>query len=312
MSADTDTAVRAATARRTGNRLAIPGRKTRQWTKALWSLPALILIIGIVHYSIVMNVVYSTWEWSGVSPEHENVGGTNYLAMINDPVVWKALLNTVIFAVVAVSAQLVLGFLLAVLVRTRSYGRALLRTLIFIPVVLSPAIVATSFRILLAADGPFNDLLRSLGLGTLAHPWLADPSTALATIIAINIWQYTGYSFVIYDAALAQIDPAIIEAARIDGASTGQLLRRVIFPLVSGSHVVLLVLGVISALKTFDVVFLTTGGGPGVTTEIFGTYIYRLVITQFDAGYGAAISVILIAIALLFAALQAKLSQRST
>ncbi len=276
----------------------------------VYALPALILVAGVVHYSLVANGVYSTWNWSGVTPSHTPVGGANYIKLAQDPVFWRALGNTLLFAVLTVAIQMVLGFGLAVLVRTKTRGRGVLRTLLFIPVVISPAIVATSFRLLLTPDGEFNGLLRALGLDGFAQPWLADPHTALLTLVMINVWQYTGYSFVIYDAAMAQVDPSVIEAAHLDGASPFAMLRRVIAPLLTGSHLVLIVLGVISALKTFDLVFLTTGGGPGVETEFLSTYIYRQVITQFSAGYGAALSVALVAIALLFAVLQVRMTQR--
>ncbi|MEO3797144.1 sugar ABC transporter permease [Nonomuraea sp. B10E15] len=277
----------------------------RNWGPYLYALPALVLVSGVVHYGIAANAMYSTWDWNGVSPRHTGVGAGNYLALATDPVFWTAARNTLLFAVATVGIQMVLGFLLAVLVRTRTSGGGILRTLIFVPVVISPAIVATSFRLLLSPDGEVNQLL------ALDHAWLADPRTALMTIIAINIWQYTGYSFVIYDAAISQIDPSVIEAARLDGAGTAQLLRRVVAPLVSGSHLVLVVLGVISALKTFDIVFLTTGGGPGVETEFLSTYIYKQVINQFHAGYGAALSMVLVLVALLFAVLQVRLAQRA-
>lgn len=276
----------------------------------LYVLPALILVAGVVHFGIVANVVYSTWDWTGVSPQHEDVGLDNYWRSLGDATFWQALGNTGLFALVTVTVQMFLGYSLAILVRTRTRGRALLRTLLFVPVVLSPAIVATSFRLILTPDGQFNELLSWLGL-PVDQPWLADPRTAIFVIAAINIWQYTGYSFVIYDAAIAQIDPSLIEAAHIDGASTSAIVGRIVGPLVSGSHMILIVLGAISALKTFDLVFLTTGGGPGVSTEFLSTYIYRLVITQFDAGYGATLSVILVVVALIFAVAQVRMSQRA-
>ncbi|MGC3953056.1 MAG: sugar ABC transporter permease [Propionicimonas sp.] len=292
-------------------RAASAPRRRTSWSGYLYALPALLLVTGVVHYSIVANAAFSTWDWNGISPSHEQVGATNYLSLLGDPVFWKAVRNTLLFAAGTVAIQLVLGFLLAVLVRTRTVGGGLLRTLIFVPVVISPAIVATSFRLLLTPDGEFNQLLQAIGLQGFAHPWLADPTTALLTIVAINIWQYTGYSFVIYDAAISQIDPSLIEAARLDGTGTVKLLWHVIAPLVAGSHLVLIVLGVISSLKTFDVVFLTTGGGPGTETEFLSTYIYKQVILQFHAGYGAAMSMVLVVIALIFAVFQVRLSQRA-
>lgn len=275
----------------------------------LYLLPALILVVGVIHYGIAANVVFSTWDWNGISPTHTSVGIDNYAEMLADPVFWQALGNTMTFAVAVVFVQMLFGFLLAILVRTRAVGTSVLRTLLFVPVVLSAAIVAVSFREMLTPDGAFNQLLRWLGLTGFDHAWLADPSTALLTIAVINIWQYTGYSFVMYDAALGQIDHSTIEAARMDGASTTQLTWRILFPLTRGTHLILIVLGFISCLKTFEIVFLTTGGGPGTTTEFLSTYIYRLAIPQFNAGYSATLSVALVAIALIFAVMQIRLTR---
>ena len=276
----------------------------------LYLVPALILVVGVVHVSIVANITYSTLDWNGISPNGKPVGGDNYITLLNDPTFWVSLRNTIVFAVATIALQMVFGFALAVLMRTRAFLRGLLRTLAFVPVVLAPAVVATSFRFLLTPDGSINGLLSAITGQTIDQPWLADPSTALMMIVLINVWQYTGYSFLIYDAAMGQIDSSVIEATGIDGASTWQLLRHVVAPLLSGSHLVLIVLGVISALKTFDLVFLTTAGGPGTSTQVLTGYIYKQVIDQFHAGYGAALSVALVAIALVFSVLQVRLSSR--
>jgi len=292
--------------------MSIPVRPRRRvaLSSYLYLVPALILVVGVVHVGIVANITYSTLDWNGISPNGKPVGGDNYLKLLNDPIFWTSLRNTLVFAAVTIVLQMVFGFALAVLVRTRAFLRGLLRTLAFVPVVLAPAVVATSFRFLLTPDGSINGLLSAVTGQTVEQPWLADPSTALLMIVLINVWQYTGYSFLIYDAAMGQIDNSVIEATRIDGASTWQLLRLVVAPLLSGSHLVLIVLGVISALKTFDLVFLTTAGGPGTTTQVLTGYIYKQVIDQFHAGYGAALSVALVAIALVFSVLQVRLSSR--
>jgi raffinose/stachyose/melibiose transport system permease protein len=272
--------------------------------------PALLLVVGVVHLGIIANVGYSTLDWNGLSANATVVGADNYVQMLADPTFWIAFRNTFVFAAATVVLQAALGFLIAVLVRTRVALRGLLRTVAFIPVVIAPAVVATSFRFLLTPDGTVNAVLSAVLGRPIDQAWLADPSTALATIIAINIWQYTGYSFLIYDAALGQVDASVIEAARIDGASTGQLVRHVLAPMLWGSHLVLIVLGVIGALKTFDLVYLTTAGGPGNTTQVLSSYIYKQVIAQFHAGYGAALSVALVAIAMVFAVLQVRLSTK--
>ncbi len=287
-------------------------RRTRRVspTAYLYLLPALILVVGVVHVGIVANLAYSTLDWNGISPTATPIGLGNYSAMLGDPVFWTALRNTAIFAAATIGLQMVFGFLLAVLVRTKAVLRGLLRTLAFVPVVLAPAVVATSFRILLTPDGVFNDVLSMIPFVDVDQAWLADPRTALSAIVLINVWQYTGYSFLIYDAALGQVDGSVLEASRIDGASTGQVLRHIVAPLLSGSHLVLIVLGTISALKTFDIVYLTTAGGPGNTTQVLTGYIYKQVIGQFHAGYGAALSIALCVLAMIFAVLQVRLTGR--
>lgn len=266
------------------------------------------LVIGVVHVGIIYNGLVSTSEWNGISPERTPIGLGNYVAMASDGVFWSALRNTLVFGAGVIVLQLGLGLALAVLVRTRTVGRNVLRTLVFVPVVLSPAITATTARYLLAPDGAVNDLLRVFGDG-LARPWLADPSTALLALVAINVWQYTGYAFVIYDAAMGQVDPSTIEAAQIDGAGDARTFSAVVLPTLRGSHLVLVVLTAINALKTFDLVILTTAGGPGMSTQMLTVYIYQQMIERFHAGYGAALSIVLVALALVFAVAQVRLSQ---
>lgn len=286
------------------------GRVRASLSSYLYLLPALILVVGVIHVGIVSNVMYSTLDWNGITSNGTSVGAQNYVRLSGDPTFWTSLRNTFVFAAATIVLQMVFGFLLAVLVRTRTALRGLLRTLAFVPVVLAPAVVATSFRFLLTPDGAVNQLLSAVSGQHVDQAWLADPSTALLAIILINVWQFTGYSFLIYDAAMGQIDPSVIEAGLIDGASTTQMLRRIVAPLLSGSHLVLIVLGVISSLKMFDLVYLTTAGGPGTSTQVITGYIYRQVMQQFHAGYGAALSIALVAIALVFSVLQVRLSTR--
>jgi raffinose/stachyose/melibiose transport system permease protein len=283
-------------------------RRTHSPSDYLWALPALILVVGVIHAGIAANAFYSLFNWSGVGSPTDFVGGANYSKLLHDPVFWQSLRNTLVFAAATVAIQLVLGLALAILVRTKVRLRGLLRTLVFVPVVLAPAVVATSFRTLLTPDGAFNHLLQGFGLSGFDQAWLAEPKTAFGTIILINVWQYTGYSFLIYDAAIGQVDRGLFEAARIDGATTWQLNRTLLAPMLRGSHLVLIVLGFISALKMFDLVFLTTAGGPGTTTQVLTGYIYKQVIAQFHAGYGAAMSIVLVLLALVFSVLQVRLS----
>jgi raffinose/stachyose/melibiose transport system permease protein len=175
----------------------------------------------------------------------------------------------------------------------------------FLPVVISPAVTAYVFRrIFNANDGELNLILGAVGLGALQQAWLADPKIALYALAAVNIWQWTGLSFLMYYAGLTLIEESFYEAARMDGANFFQLIWHITVPLVRPTSFALLILGVIGALKTFDIVFLVTGGGPGRSTEFLSTYIYKKAIQEFNAGYASALSVVMLLVALLLTVIQ--------
>lgn len=267
----------------------------------LWILPALVLCVGLIYYCIAYTAVISTWDWDGIDPFPEKVGAENYVRIAQDPIFWRTIRHTVVFFVVTFVAQTALGVVFAVLLHSRVWLGVVYKVIIFIPVVLAPAITAPVFRRLYAPDGQFNWVLEHVGLGALAQPWLGQESTALPVIMAITVWQWTGLTFVLYFAAMSQIDPSVLEAARIDGAGNLRILASIIWPGVRGTTVALGILSAIGALKTFDVPYLVAVGGPNYATEFLGTYIYRKTIAQSHVGYGAALSVILLVLALTFA-----------
>ena len=281
-----------------------PGTRRRLRASGLpWILPALVLCVGLIYYCIAYTAVISTWDWDGIDPFPEKVGAENYVRIASDAIFWKTTEHTAAFFVVTFVVQTALGVVFAVLLHSRVRLAVVYKVIIFIPVVLAPAITAPVFRRLYAPDGQFNWLLEHVGLGSLAQPWLGQESTALPVIMAITIWQWTGLTFVLYFAAMSQIDPSVLEAARIDGAGNLRILGSIIWPGVRGTTVALGILSAIGALKTFDVPYLVAVGGPNYATEFLGTYIYRKTIAQSHVGYGAALSVILLVLALAFAIL---------
>lgn len=271
----------------------------RQPANLLFLLPAFVLVGGVIYFSVGYTVLLSLTDWDGISPDIEFVGGANFIRVFSDPVVWSALGHTAIFMLV-VFVQMALGLLIAALLHSTVRGKAVYKVIIFLPTIFATAVMAPVFREIFAADGQLNSLLQSIGLGNLAQAWLGDPHYALPTLMVINIWQWTGLSFILYFAGLTQIEPSIFEAARLDGASNVRILTRIILPMMRGTHVTLIILGVMGVLKTFDVVFLVTGGGPASSTEFLSTYIYKTTITRFNAGYGAALSMVLLVLSLLF------------
>lgn len=277
--------------------------RSRSLSGYLYLLPAAVLVIGIVYFAIAYTVRVSALDWDGISPDQQSVGRGNYVQILHDPIFWSALGHMAIFAV-AIIVQMVLGLVFALILHSRVRVKALYKVLLFVPVVLAPAVMAPVFRQILDADGLVNQLFRGAGLDALAHPWLADPDTALYALIAINIWQWTGFSFILYFAGLTQVDPSLLEAARMDGAGNWRVIRSMIIPLTRGTSATLIVLGIIGVTKTFDIPYLVTGGGPARSTEFLATYLYQQGITNFHAGYGAALTVVLMALALLLAGWQ--------
>jgi len=263
-----------------------------------WILPAFVFVVGLVYYCIGYTGYISTLNWDGVSPSPAHVGFANYIMAFHDPVFWDAIRHTIIFFVVTFCVQTAIGLAFAALLHSRVKLPNLYKVIIFVPVVLAPATMAPIFRQIFSATGQFNTILGDIGLGSLEHPWLAQSSTALPVIMAITIWEWTGVTFILYFAAMTQIDSEILEAARIDGASGLRILTRIVWPSVRGTTIALAMLSVIGALKTFDVPYLVTLGGPNYATEFLGTFIYRISIPQAEVGYGAALSILLLILAL--------------
>jgi raffinose/stachyose/melibiose transport system permease protein len=263
----------------------------------------LVLSAGLIYYGLGYTGYISTLNWDGISPDPQHVGAGNYRRILHDPIFWDAVRHTVEFYVITFVIQTSLGLLLAVLMHTRIRLAVVYKVIIFIPVVLAPAIMAPVFRHMFAPDGELNGVLRAVGLGSVAQPWIGQTSTALAVIMFITIWEWTGVTFVLYYAAMTQVDQTVLEAARIDGAGNIRTLVSIIWPEMRGTTVALAILGAIGALKTFDVPYLVTIGGPNYATEFLGTYIYRMTIPLDHVGYGAALAIILLVVALVMAIL---------
>lgn len=264
-----------------------------------WILPALVLVIGMIYFAIGYTGYVSTRDWNGfvLSPS-EPVGADNFVQMFQDPVFWGAIWHTAIFFVVTFTIQTALGFTFAALMHSKIVLAPVYKVIIFVPTVLAPATMAPVFRSIFDVDGQFNGVLRAVGLGDLAHPWLADQATAMPVVMAITIWQWTGLTFILFYAAMAQIEPEILEAARIDGAGNLRTLWSIVWPMCKGTTIALATLGIIGALKTFDVPYLVTKAGPNHATEFLGTYIYQTMVQEKHFGYAAAISIALLVLAI--------------
>lgn len=262
-----------------------------------WILPAFIFVVGLIYYSIFYTFKLSTLDWNGLDPTQTKVGLSNYTKALSDWVFWKAIKNTVVYFIVTFLIQNFLGFIFAAILHTEVKFATLHKCLIFIPTILAPATMAPVFRLLFSPQGILQDIFDTLNLG-ITVDWLAKPNSALFILMIIAIWQFTGMSFILYYAAMSQIDKEMLEASHLDGAGNIRSLLSIVLPNCKGTIVSLAMLGIIGALKTFDIPYLITTGGPNHATEFLGTYIYRQGIRQSHLGYAAAISVVLLVLAI--------------
>ncbi|MCL2035348.1 MAG: sugar ABC transporter permease [Oscillospiraceae bacterium] len=276
----------------------------------LWILPAFIFLVAVVYYSIFYTFNLSTVEWNGLDPVRINVGLGNYERVFRDWIFYRTLRNTAVFFAVTFVVQNILGFLFAAILHTDVKIPTVYKCLVFIPTILPPATMAPVFRLLFSPQGMLQSIFSSLNLG-ITVDWLAKPASAMIILMAVTVWQYTGMSFILYFAAMSQIDKEMMEAARLDGIGNIGMLIRIVWPTCLGTTVSLAMLGVIGALKTFDIPYLITGGGPNRATEFLGTYIYRQGIRQSNLGYAAALSVILLVLAVGGALLMSRVNKKS-
>lgn len=250
-------------------------------TVALGTLP-LVLLVGLGFARVdLANPRANGW-----------VGLANFARLLGEARFWHALQVTAIYTVSTVTLQVVLGMALALLLFRSFRGQNLLRTLVLLPMVLSPVVVGLLWRTLLLTPrfGLIDYLVESLGLGS--HRWLGDPALALASVIAIHTWQWTPYAFLVFLASLSALPPEPLEAARIDCVSRWQLLWHVILPLLRPAIIIVVILRTIVALNAFAAIYAATGGGPGLATEILNLYIYDASFVNLSIGYGSALGTV--------------------
>ena len=261
-------------------------------------LPAFLFLVVMIYYSIFFTFNLSTTEWDGLSPTAKRVGLDNYVKMFTDIVFWKAIKNTVVYFAITFVVQNFLGFVFAAILHSEVKLPTVHKCIIFIPTILAPATMAPVFRLMFSPQGMLQNFFDSVHIPVTVD-WLSRPQTALYVLMVIVVWEFTGMSFILYYAAMSQIDKEMLEAAQIDGAGNIRTLVSMVFPTCKGTTVSLAMLGVIGALKTFDIPYLITTGGPDHATEFLGTYIYRQGIRQSHLGYAAALSVMLLIMAVI-------------
>jgi raffinose/stachyose/melibiose transport system permease protein len=256
-------------------------------------LPALALYAFIVLVPTVRGSFYAFTDWDGLNPVQQWVGLDNFRAILHDGAARGAIKHTVAIAVAIMIIQNALGLLLALGVNSQIKSRHVLRVALFAPAVMTPVVVAFLWQYMYTPTGAVNRAFGAVGLHGLQQEWLGDPSLALWCIVAVIVWQFAGYSMVIFLAGLQSIPDEVIEAAAVDGAGHFRRFWYVTRPLIAPALTVNLILSIIGGLKLFDQVWVLTNGGPGTSTETMSTLIYRNAFQFGEFAYSASLALIL-------------------
>src|SRR3954471_2448540 len=251
------------------------------------------LFAFVVLVPSVRGVYYAFTDWDGLDPELSFVGLRNFADILGDATARQAVWHTVLIAIAITVIQNGIGLLLALGVNAMIKTRNFLRVLLFAPAVVTPIVTAYLWRNLLAPDGAVNSLLGAVGLSSWQQDWLGSPRLALWMIVLVIVWQFAGYSMVIFLAGLQSIAREIYEAAAIDGTGSVRRFWSVVRPLLAPAITINLMLSIIGGLKLFDQVYSTTGGGPRHATDTISTLIYKDAFTLGEFGYSIALAVML-------------------
>ncbi len=253
----------------------------------------------VVFGPAIQGVLLSFTEWRGIG-NPKVVGLQNFRELADDPIFRIGFKNTVRWLVAFGGLSGLLGLSLALLLKVDRRGVAVYRSLIFLPVIFSLVVTALVWRVLYAPEGLFNNTLQAVGLGSWGRIWLAEPRTVLYALVVASLWRSSGYIMVLYLAGLKSIDPALTEAARVDGANRRQLFRHITMPQLRGVNSVVISVVVIEALRSFDIVYALTKGGPYNSSQLLSTYMFQTAFATGRLGYASAIAVVIFLLAVGF------------
>ena len=257
----------------------------------LFMLPSILILLGVYLLPFLYSLYISVTDWSGMGQKLNFVGLSNYKGLFEEPHFWETLRNNLIYFVELVGIQFIISMVLAVVLNAAFKGRNFFRALYFMPTIICTLAVGFIWNIMFdPINGPIKTLLKNAGFLELSRiMWLGNTKTAIHAVSFVSLWQWTGWSMVIYLAGLQSIDKNLYEAAEIDGANAVQKFFKVTLPLLAPSITVNLVNSTIGALKIFDLPFIMTGGGPGHATESLAMMMYTYSFGLNKMGYGTAI-----------------------
>jgi multiple sugar transport system permease protein len=257
--------------------------------------PALVLFAAVALLPIgeLVAMSVSRIDWIQGKANWAFVGLDQYVRVFRDALFQAGVVNTMVFAAGAVVAQMILGFVLALMTTRVVRGRVLYRTVFLLPILVPGIVIGAIWKLLYNFDfGVLNQLLGVVGVKPI--DWLGNAATALLAVIAVDVWHWTPFVFLLMLAGLESLPPDVYEAARVDGATLWQELGYITLPLMLPTIAVTLVFRLIVSVKVFDEIYLLTGGGPGTATEVVSYTIFRRFFTEGQTGYGSAMSVVVL------------------
>ncbi len=287
-----------------------PARRRRRLSGLLFAAPGLLLYAVVVLWPTLQSLQFSFYKWDGVSTAAW-VGLDNYIRFFTDPVLRATLGNVLVLLIFFSLLPIALGLLSAALLTTsKRPGMAVFRWIFFLPQVLTSVVIALLFKRMYAPEGPINEALRSVGLGFLTKNWLGDFTWALPAVGLIGTWVTFGFCMVLFIAGTSSISTDLYEAARMDGAGPIREFFTVTLPGLRGQIAVALTLTITSALRAFDLVWITTRGGPGTSTQTPAVALYKSAFVNPDVGQAAAIGVVMAVLCLAIALAITRVSEK--
>lgn len=277
--------------------------RKQSWMGYVFILPNMlgVLLFFILPALFSFGLIFTDYQFS--NPNVSFTGLDNLKRMFQDDQFYNAIRNTAIF-LLSVPLSLVLAFVVALILNRSVYLKGLLRGMFFLPYISSGVAVAFVWMLLFQpSQGPINEILRWVGFAS-PPGWFADTETSMYAIDIIQIWFLLGYNMIIYLAALQEISPELLEAAKIDGAKSRTITWRIVWPLVSPTTFLLLITGLIMTMKSFSLIQAITQGGPSGSTTILSLYVYKTAFSYYEMGYASAISWFLFAVIMLITIIQ--------
>lgn len=264
-----------------------------------FQFPSVFLYTVFLIFPAAASLYYALLKWDGIS-EKQFIGLGNFTDLLFQDRYFSTVLgNTVISMLAGLLIQIPLALILAYMVFRTRRGFRFFQSAYFVPVVISATIIGLMFSLFFnPVFGPVNTLLKDIGLENLTQNWLSDPGVVLFSVILPGVWQYLGYYFIILLAAMQSISKEIIESAVIDGANTVQIFRQIMIPNIKGMIQVCIIINLTGSIKTFDIPYMMTQGGPGASSTFLSIYMYKEAFIDSSIGRGTAVAVCMLLLAI--------------